>query len=62
MKRRTWIYLAFKDNENDYPHSPYFYKIFYNHQKMKNFSAEHSAVEKLKYPNYCSTYLTFNKE
>ncbi len=50
-----WIFKAFK-NKSDYPKKPYFKKTFYNHTELKMFSADHSLVEKIKYPDYVSTY------
>jgi hypothetical protein len=54
-----WLFLAYK-SEEDYPHTPYFYKIFYDHAKMKEFSADHSSQEKKYYPTYVSNYFKIN--
>ena len=61
MNRNTWIFFAYKQKE-DHPRSPYFYKLFYRHARLKEFSAKHSFLEKSKYNDYCSDYFTFKKE
>ena len=57
--KKQWLFLAYQ-SESDYPHTPYFYKAFYDFDKMKTFSREHSAEEKLTYPNYVSNYFQIN--
>jgi hypothetical protein len=51
---KKWIFMAYKNEDDEIP---YFTKEFHSHIMLKNFSAKHSAVEKLKYPNYCSDYI-----
>lgn len=57
--KKQWLLLAYQ-SESDYPHTPYFYKVFYDFDKMKTFSGEHSADEKLNYPQYVSHYFPIN--
>lgn len=57
--KKQWLFLAYQ-SESDYPHTPYFYKVFYDFDKMKTFSGEHSVEEKLTHPNYVSNYLQIN--
>lgn len=57
--KKQWLFLAYQ-SESDYPHTPYFYKVFYDFDKMKTFSGEHSADEKLNYPQYVSHYFPIN--
>lgn len=62
--RTEWLFLAYKNDpnelENEYPQTPYFFKVFYDHAEMKTFSGNHSAEEKIKYPNYVSNYFKIN--
>lgn len=60
-KKSAYIFFAYKTYA-DCPYSPYFYKIFYNHTKMKVFSARHSKIDSVIYNEYCSTYITIPKE
>ena len=51
-----WRFCAYK-TEKDYESGEhYFVKNFLDHTEMKVFSSEHSAKEKLLYPDYCSMY------
>jgi hypothetical protein len=50
-----YLFSAFKCEE-DYPETPYFSQIFYDHTEMKVFSSNHSYKEKDKYPKYVSMY------
>ena len=51
-----WRFIAFK-NLKDYDEAkPYFEKLFDSHTELKIFSAKHSLIEKVLYPEYVSTY------
>jgi hypothetical protein len=50
-----YLFSAFKCEE-DYPETPYFSQIFYDHTEMKVFSSNHSYKEREKYPKYVSMY------
>jgi len=54
-----WIFMAYKNEDDEIP---YFKKEFHSHIMLKNFSAKHSAIEKKKYPDYCSDYIKIKEE
>lgn len=51
-----WRFCAYKSEQDYNDKRHYFKKYFFNHVKMKLFSGEHSAKEKLSYPDYVSNY------
>jgi len=52
----TWRFCAYKSNEDYENGKHYFMRDFLDHTEMKVFSSEHSAKEKVLYPDYCSMY------
>lgn len=62
MRKETWIFMSFMDEDDANNYEPYFVKIFHNHTKLKVFSAKHSASEKQKYTNYVSDYTKLKEE
>ena len=55
--KKTWTFYAFKNSKDFNQWKPYFKRKFYDHAKLKAFSAQHSATEKENHPEYISTYI-----
>ena len=55
--KNTWLFSAYKNEEDYENNNPFFEKTFSDFNKMKTFSAKHSYVNKDKYPEYCSDYI-----
>lgn len=55
-QRPTWVFMAYKTQEDAERNNPYFQKEFKDHTEMKIFSSSHSFRERELYPDYCSNY------
>lgn len=53
---RTWVFRTFTTQQAYKVGRFYFEKEFTDFNKMKTFSANHSAEYKKQFPGYCSTY------
>lgn len=64
METRQWIFRAYESQEAFDNKDHFFEKVFSDFDKMKNFSAEHSARYKYNNmnPDYCSMYWDYPEE
>lgn len=58
---RIWLYRAFKSEEDYRKGEPYFYEVFFDHGRMKEFSAKFDKTAKQEYPGFVGTYETYYK-
>lgn len=56
---KLWLFKAYKSEAHYKEDNPYHTQIFYDHDLLKRFSAYHSLSGKRDYPEYVSTYDTF---
>jgi hypothetical protein len=61
-EKTRWVFRAYEDGEYYKWGMHFFERVFYDHTKLKVFSAEHSYKNKDKYPDYVSTYWRIDPE
>jgi hypothetical protein len=61
-EKTRWVFRSYEDGEHYKLDMHFFEREFYDHTKMKVFSAEHHYKNKDKYPNYVSTYWRIDPE
>jgi hypothetical protein len=54
--KEVWQFEAYTSEEEHRNCNPFFLKVFYNYDELKDFSVEHSAEWTQEYPDYCSDY------